>query len=328
VTSPLGRLWPESGLRSSDALLLVASTGGHLTELLAWTERLALSGPNTWVTFDTPQSHSLLAGADVVLLPYVGPRDVRGVVRAQPRLSQALRSRPWLAGVISTGASIAVPAFLAARRQRLPGLYIESIARVTRPSLSGRLVQWSRVADLRAPHPELARPPWRHEGNLLDQFTVVHRSPAPRPRLLVTVGTIRPYRFDALVDAVLATGLADERTTWQLGVTSRDDLPGRVVEEFPPQDLMAYARASDVVVTHAGAGTVLDLLRMGICPVVVPRRRLRAEHVDDHQTELAGLLRRRGLAHVREVDEIDVGTIREACGTMITSTDGSSEWCS
>jgi UDP-N-acetylglucosamine--N-acetylmuramyl-(pentapeptide) pyrophosphoryl-undecaprenol N-acetylglucosamine transferase len=82
------------------------------------------------------------------------------------------------------------------------------------------------------------------------------------------------------------------------------------------------------VVTHAGAGTVLDLLRTGICPVVVPRRRARAEHVDDHQTELAELLRRRGLAHVREADELDVHTMREASGTMITSTDGSPPWSS
>ncbi len=328
MTSPLARLWPESGLGSSDALLLVASTGGHLTELRAWSERLRLSGRNTWVTFDTPQSHALLAGADVVLMPYVGPRDVRGAVRAQPRLSAALRDRPWLTGVVSTGASIAVPAFLAARRHRLARLYIESIARVTRPSLSGRLVRWSGLADLRAPYPEMARPPWRYEGGLLDQFTMVRRSPAQHPRLLVTVGTIRPYRFDALIDAVLATGLADERTTWQLGATTRDDLPGQAVEELAPHDLMAHARASDVVVTHAGAGTVLDLLRMGICPVVVPRRRARGEHVDDHQTELAHLLRRRGLAHVREADGLDVQTMREASGTMTTSIDGGSEWSS
>ncbi|WP_369255676.1 glycosyltransferase [Geodermatophilus amargosae] len=328
MTSPLSRLWPEAGLQSSDPLLLVASTGGHLTELRAWVDRLRLSGSNTWVTFDTPQSRALLDGADIEFLPYVGPRDLEGAIRARSRLGAVLRDRPWLTGVVSTGAGIAVPAFVAARRVRVARLYIESIARVTRPSLTGRLVQWSGLADLRAPYPEAARRPWRYEGGLLDQFIVGRRPPSPRPRLLVTVGTIRPYRFDALIDSVLETGLADERTTWQLGSTTRRGLPGQVVEELAPAELMEHARASDVVVTHAGAGTVLDLLRIGISPVVVPRRRARGEHVDDHQAELAQLLERRGLAHVREADELDSQTMREASGTMITSTDGMSPWSS
>lgn len=328
MTSPLARLWPEASLQSSDPLLLVASTGGHLTELRAWQDRLCLSGRNAWVTFDTPQSRAFLAGADVVFLPYVGPRDLRGATEVHSRLGAVFGDRPWLVGVVSTGASIAVPAFLAARRRRLARLYIESIARVARPSLTGRLVQWSRLADLRAPYPESARRPWRYEGGLLDQFVVTHRPQAPRPSLLVTVGTIRPYRFDALIDSVLATGLPDERTTWQLGSTKRQDLPGRVVEELAPTDLLRHAREADVVVTHAGAGTVLDLLRMGISPVVVPRRRARGEHVDDHQAELAHLLRRRGLAHVREADELDGQTMRDASGTMVISTEESPPWSS
>jgi UDP-N-acetylglucosamine--N-acetylmuramyl-(pentapeptide) pyrophosphoryl-undecaprenol N-acetylglucosamine transferase len=328
MTSPLARLWPESRLESSDPLFLVASSGGHLTELCAWAERLHLSSSSTWATFDTPQSHALLAGADVVLMPYVGPRDVRGAMRAQPKMTAALRARPWLRGVVSTGAAIAVPAFFAARRARLPRLYIESIARVTSPSLTGRLVRWTRAADLRAPYPDRLPHPWRYHEGLLDQFTVANQPGSARPRLLVTVGTMRRYRFDALVDSVLATGLADERTTWQLGATTRHDLPGLVVEELAQGELMRLARDSDVVVTHAGAGTIVDLLRIGVCPVVVPRRRARGEHVDDHQSELAWLLRRRGIAHVREADELDVQTIREASATMIAFSDGDSSWCS
>ncbi len=328
MTASLAQLWPETGIRSSEAVMLVASTGGHMAELRAWEQRLQLSGPNTWVTFDTAQSRALLAGEDVVLVPYMGPRDVRGAVRAQPRLSAALRERPDLRGVISTGAAIAVPAFLAARGRRLPRLYIESIARVSRPSLTGRMVRWSRLADLRVQYPELAHGPWRYEGGLLDVYAVIRRPRVPRPRLLVTVGTIRPYRFDALVDSVLATGLADERTTWQLGSTTRHGLPGRILGELAPGDLMAHALGSDVVVTHAGAGTILDLLGLGVCPVVVPRRRARGEHVDDHQAELAGLLRARRLAHVREVDELDVDTLTEASGTMVAATEGSAPWSS
>ncbi|MGY1752138.1 glycosyltransferase [Blastococcus sp. SYSU D01042] len=328
MSTSLAALWPEIELKSSRPMLLVASTGGHLAELHAWEQRLGLSGRNTWVTFDTPQSRSLLAGEEVVFLPYMGPRDLKGAVRAQPRFHAALAERPGVAGVISTGAGIALPAFLVARQRRVPALYIESIARVSRPSMTGRLVQAFRLAALRAQSPGMAVGRWKYRGGLLDQFQVQSRARSPRPRLLVTLGTIRPYRFDTLVDSVLRTGLADERTVWQLGSTTRQDLPGRVVTELAPDDLMHHARDADVVVTHAGAGTILDLLRAGICPVVVPRRRVRVEHVDDHQAELAGLLRERGLAHVREADEVDAATVLEASGTMVAATDGSDEWSS
>ena len=48
--------------------LLVASTGGHLVELMRLRPRLTGIGDEvTWVTFDTPQSRSMLAGEDVQL---------------------------------------------------------------------------------------------------------------------------------------------------------------------------------------------------------------------------------------------------------------------
>ena len=42
--------------------LLAASEGGHLIELSLLAERLSLPGERAWVTFDTPQSRSLLGG--------------------------------------------------------------------------------------------------------------------------------------------------------------------------------------------------------------------------------------------------------------------------
>ncbi|HVY77757.1 MAG TPA: glycosyltransferase [Solirubrobacterales bacterium] len=49
------------------------------------------------------------------------------------------------------------------------------------------------------------------------------------------------------------------------------------------------ARA-DVVVCHAGAGSILCALRAGHTPVVVPRLKRYEETVDDHQVEFARAL--------------------------------------
>jgi UDP-N-acetylglucosamine transferase subunit ALG13 len=52
------------------------------------------------------------------------------------------------------------------------------------------------------------------------------------------------------------------------------------------QEMLDRVRAADVVVTHAGVGSILLALREGHRPVVVPRRSEHGEHVDDHQVEL------------------------------------------
>src|SRR5699024_2965519 len=64
-------------------LLLAASTGGHLTQLVRFARSAGVFDRATWVTFDSPQSRSLLAGQRVVWVEYIAPRDVQGVLRAR-----------------------------------------------------------------------------------------------------------------------------------------------------------------------------------------------------------------------------------------------------
>jgi len=54
--------------------------------------------------------------------------------------------------------------------------------------------------------------------------------------------------------------------------------------------LMQLMKEADVVVSHAGCGTMLDALSLGHFPVVVARRRALGEHVNDHQLELLDAL--------------------------------------
>jgi exopolysaccharide biosynthesis glucuronosyltransferase PssE len=52
----------------------------------------------------------------------------------------------------------------------------------------------------------------------------------------------------------------------------------------------AKIREADLVITHAGAGTLLSALQAGKIPVVMPRRKKYGELVDDHQVELVKAL--------------------------------------
>lgn len=301
-------------------LILAASTGGHLAELVRLAPGLGASDDSLWITFRNPQSESLLKGKNVLHVDYIQPRDVIPVLRAFRQILPRIRGAGYEAAV-STGAGLALAALPAARLAGVPTVYIESVSRFTGPSLSGRIVAGLRFAELRTQHPAWAGGRWGVHSSVLSTYQAY---PRPRRRryadlrLFVTVGTIRGYGFHALVDRILELGLANEHTVWQLGDTRPHvDLPGRVYEEIPTSEFERFATEADVVITHAGVGSVLGLLDLGIAPIVVPRRRSRGEHVDDHQQQLVRLLAESEVAFAVEVDELTPGLILSAAAQRV-----------
>jgi UDP-N-acetylglucosamine--N-acetylmuramyl-(pentapeptide) pyrophosphoryl-undecaprenol N-acetylglucosamine transferase len=291
--------------------LLVASTGGHLAQLVRLSRRLDLSSDSVWVTFDSPQSRALLAGRRTLFVPYVAPRDYRGVLRAAVLVSRGMAGERFDL-CMSTGAGLALSGFLAARLRRLPCFYVESVSRIQGPSLTGTIVHALHLARTFTQHKAWASRTWPHTKSVLLDFAAEPQSDRHLGRMLVTVGTIKPYRFDSLVDRVKKLDLGDVDVEWQLGVTDREDLPGKVSTFVPQDELLAAAEKADVVVTHAGVGTLLDLFERGIFPVVVPRRVERGEHVDNHQLQITDLLSAAGLAKVLDVEELDEEQLHQA----------------
>jgi UDP-N-acetylglucosamine transferase subunit ALG13 len=71
--------------------------------------------------------------------------------------------------------------------------------------------------------------------------------------------------------------------------------------QFP--QMIESMEAADVVVCHAGAGSILCALRAGHTPVVVPRLKRYEETVDDHQVEFSRALAAEG--KVVAVEDLD-----------------------
>lgn len=304
---------PHSALRAGGKALMVCSTGGHLTELLRVEARIGAHPDSLWVTFDTPQSRMLLAGRRVEYLPYVGPRDLKGTLASIPLFHRIL-ARERFDAAISTGAAIATAALPMARMRGIPSVYIESVARLRGPSTTGKLLQRIPGINLRTQHASWAGGRWQAHPSILTDFRSEARATPVEPlRVFVTLGTIRGYRFDSVIDAFLATGLANEHTTWQLGDTPRsDDLPGTVHHYLSPDEFTLCATEADVVITHAGVGTLLELLNLGIFPVQAVRRATRGEHVDEHQLEIAELVNANGIGIAVDGPELDEASIRHA----------------
>jgi len=63
---------------------------------------------------------------------------------------------------------------------------------------------------------------------------------------------------------------------------------------LPFGEIVELMRQADVVVSHAGVGSIMCALQAGRIPVVFPRLKRYSETVDDHQAELAHALADRG----------------------------------
>lgn len=307
-------------LRTStdDRVLFVASTGGHLAQLHRVARTLPRSPDSLWITFDHVQSRSLLRDENVRYVDYVPPRGSWRLLKASVQAFPVLR-RGRFDLCVTTGAAVALAVLPLMRLRGVPCMYLESVSRTDGPSLTGRIVGRLRLAETFTQHAAWADDTWRRHDSVMASFATVPR-PLEQvhdraPSLFVTLGTIKPYRFDALVSAVLASGLAGDSTVWQLGeTTGLQDLPGTVAQYISAAEFDTRCAEADVVITHSGVGTVLALLEMGVHPVVVPRRSRRREHVDDHQTQIAGLLHQAGVATVCEVDDLDADAVHRAAG--------------
>jgi UDP-N-acetylglucosamine:LPS N-acetylglucosamine transferase len=141
-SSPNGSMTSEQASGNAD-VLLVCSTGGHLLQLFAL--RGAWEGfPRVWVTFDKSDARSLLADERVVFAH--GPTNrnfgllaVRNLLRNGLTAFRVLRAeRPKV--VLTTGAGVAVPFAWLGRLLGARVVYVESLTRIERPSLSCRLI--------------------------------------------------------------------------------------------------------------------------------------------------------------------------------------------
>jgi UDP-N-acetylglucosamine:LPS N-acetylglucosamine transferase len=135
-------------------VLLVCSTGGHLLQLHAL--RTAWAGTrHAWVTFDKSDARSLLDGEQVVFAFGPTNRNVGNLLRnLKLAWSELRRLRPRV--LVTTGAGVAVPFCWIGRLLGAKIVYVESLSRITAPSLSCRLIapvatrvyaQWPELAE-------------------------------------------------------------------------------------------------------------------------------------------------------------------------------------
>ncbi len=134
--------------------LLVASTGGHLAQLAdvreQWTDVEV-----HWVSFHKPDAEARCVADGVTWAHSPTTRNIPNAIRNLVLAFRVIRrERPDV--ILSTGAGVALPFFVAGRVLRVPTVYLEVYDRITTRTLTGRLcypicdaflVQWPRQRD-------------------------------------------------------------------------------------------------------------------------------------------------------------------------------------
>jgi UDP-N-acetylglucosamine transferase subunit ALG13 len=295
----------------------VAANGGHLSQLVELSGRIPGAGGDAlWVTFDSPQSRSLLAGRRVVFIDPIEERDVRGVCRGLMAARRLMRVH-GVTGVISTGSGIALSFLPYAALRGIAAHYIESAARVGAPSLTGKLLSLVPGVNLYRQYPAAAAGRWKYAGSVFDGFRASVEADRPVRRLVVTLGS-GAHGFRRLLDSLLPILPPDVSVLWQTGSTPVDDLPIEAHRHIPADVLAKAMREADAIIGHAGCGSALTALNSGRYPILIPREPSHGELVDNHQVELAAFLGGRGLALHRTPQTITFNDIRAAAAHAVT----------
>ena len=114
--------------------------------------------------------------------------------------------------------------------------------------------------------------------------------------IFVTVGSEK-FPFDRLIrilDDAVRAGRIKKDIFAQIGNSVYVPSSFEYCDFLTFRDIIAFIDKSDMVITHAGVGSILLCLKLGKTPIIFPRLSAFGEHLDDHQLELSKNLENTG----------------------------------
>lgn len=128
----------DHATRARRRILLVASTGGHLTQLAALRPWWG-AHERHWVTFDNAHAHAVLEAEETTFAFSPTTRNIPNLLRNIRLARRVIRAyRPDL--IVSTGAGVAVPFFWVGKLRGIRTLYVEVIDRISSRTMTARLL--------------------------------------------------------------------------------------------------------------------------------------------------------------------------------------------
>lgn len=187
--------------------------------------------------------------------------------------------------IVSTGAAPGLAAIIAAKLMGIPSLWIDSMANIISMSLSGKIAkyfatQWFtyKLQDVFSYNKDGEN----QEGIIKEQLSYNN--------IFVTTGTQEP--FDRLIKYI------DIWKEYNKGVVIyAQSIKGEYVPHnfqvtglMTPTEYDAIFKDVDLIIGHAGMGTIIKALELGKPVIVFPREKAEGEHRSDHQKDTVNFL--------------------------------------
>ena len=126
--------------------------------------------------------------------------------------------------------------------------------------------------------------------------------------IFVTVGT-HDQGFERLVrkiDELVESKKIKERVVIQTGYTEYKPRKCKWFKFVSPEEFEKMCEKSDLIITHAGVGSIMTCLKLGKIAIVVPRLKKFDEHRDDHQLQITRELEKQGkILAVYDIDKLE-----------------------
>lgn len=114
--------------------------------------------------------------------------------------------------------------------------------------------------------------------------------------IFVCVGS-REYQFDRLLkklDELVEQGEIKDTIFAQIGQSTYLPKHYKYKRFLSENEFKSYQYNADLIISHGGTGALIGALKMGKQVIAVPRLAKFGEHIDDHQTQVAGVLANEG----------------------------------
>ena len=117
--------------------------------------------------------------------------------------------------------------------------------------------------------------------------------------ILVLLGT-QNNDFHRLLDEIernINLGNIDEEVIVQAGFTKYKSNEMKIFNMMPQEELNELVKKADLIITHAGVGSIEMSLKNNKKVITVPRLKKYGEHVNDHQKDIQQEFNKKRLAY-------------------------------
>lgn len=127
--------------------------------------------------------------------------------------------------------------------------------------------------------------------------------------IFVTVGTHeQPFnRLIKTIDELKEKGIIEEDVIIQTGFSTYEPNFCNFKRIFPYKEMIKNVSKASIVITHGGPSSFIMPLQFGKIPIVVPRKKIFDEHINDHQVEFCKAVesRQRNIIVVEKISDLE-----------------------